>query len=59
MKRLISLCLSLIMCCGFLLSAPIQAKAAGNIEAALDWAVDIANNDSHWYGPSPDDRPYQ
>ena len=28
MKRLISLCLSLIMCCGFLLSAPIQAKAA-------------------------------
>ena len=57
MKRLISLCLSLIICCGFLLSTPIQANAAGNIEAALDWAVAIANEDSHWYGRSSGDGP--
>ena len=57
MKRLISLCLSLIMCCGVWLSAPIQAKAAGSLEAALDWAVAIANDDSHWYGRSSGDGP--
>lgn len=57
MKRLISLCLSLIMCCGVWLSAPIQAKAAGSLEAALDWAVAIANDDGHWYGRSSGDGP--
>ncbi|MBQ6041378.1 MAG: Ig-like domain-containing protein [Oscillospiraceae bacterium] len=52
MKKLVSLCLSLMMCCCFLLPVPIRAQAAGNIEAALEWALAIADDNSHWYSQS-------
>ena len=58
-KRLASLFMTSAMLCGFVGWLPagyggldISASASGSIEAALQWAVAAANDDSHGYSQS-------
>lgn len=50
MKKFCAFVMSLFLCCGMCSRFPLyHAAAAADLEAALAWAVGIANDDSHGY----------
>ncbi len=52
-KRFLSVLLSLIIVCGSLSAISVQVKAVSSkIENALQWAISIANDNSHGYSQS-------
>ena len=52
-RRFCAVFLALVTCGSMLTSLPsMEAEAAASIESALTWAVNVANDDSHWYSQS-------
>ena len=49
MKKLFSALLALLLVCGIVSALPAAAAADPRIEEALEWAVEIAEDDTHGY----------
>lgn len=49
MNRILSALLALVLACGILAELPAAKAADPRIEEALEWAVEIAEDDSHGY----------
>lgn len=57
-KRILSAFLAIIMLASVLPTGMIIAQAAGSVESAVQWAINIANDNSHgyqWGGKGPKD----
>lgn len=58
MKKVCAFLMSMLLCCGVLIRYPLcRAAAAADLEAALAWAVAIANDDSHGYSQTARNGP--
>lgn len=49
MKKILSAVLALVLACGIAAALPAARAANPDIEAALEWAVEIAEDDTHGY----------